>query len=128
MSTAIVCTGLLGLLVFALGFAVSGTRGATGQNYGFTPDPANRAYRLIRAHGNATEYAPMLAVLFLFIGAHNPSAWMLWVIGITTAARYVHVAGMLTGAGLDKVNPARFAGALFTYLGGIVMSVSLLTM
>jgi len=128
MTTAIFCTGLLGLLVFGLGFAVSGTRGTTGLNFGFTPDPTNRAYRLIRAHGNATEYAPMLAVLMLFIGAHEPGSWMVWTMGLTTAARYVHAVGMLTGPGLDRVNPLRFAGALVTYLGGLGMSISLIRM
>jgi uncharacterized membrane protein YecN with MAPEG domain len=128
MATAIVCTGLLGLLVFGLGFAVSGTRGSTGTNFGFTPDPANRMYRLVRAHGNATEYAPMLAVLMLFVGAREPSSWLLWVMGITTAARYIHVVGMMTGPGLDRVNPLRFTGALLTYLGGLALSVALFRM
>ena len=128
MTTAIVCAGLLGILVFGLGFAVSGARGSTGTNFGFTPDPANRVYRLVRAHGNATEYAPMLAVLMLFLGAREPSTWLLWVMGITTAARYLHVAGMLTGPTLDKINPLRFAGALFTYLGGLVLSGALIRM
>lgn len=126
MTTAVVCTGLLGLLVFGLGFAVSGTRGRTGTNFGFTPDPADPLYRLVRAHGNATEYSAMLAVLMLFVGARGPATWMLVVMGVTTAARYLHVVGMLTGPGLDRLNPFRFAGALFTYLGGITMSVALL--
>jgi uncharacterized membrane protein YecN with MAPEG domain len=128
MTTAIVCTGLLGILVFGLGFAVSGTRGRTGTNFAFTPDPTNRVYRLVRAHGNATEYAPMLAVLMLFVGSREPSEWLLWVMGITTAARYVHVGGMLTGPALDKINPFRFVGALLTYLGGLILSATLIRM
>ena len=128
MNTAIFCTGLLGILVFGLGFAVSGMRGSTKTNFGHTPDPTNRLYRLSRAHGNAAEYAAMLAVLFLFVGSEEPSNWIVWVIGITTAARYVHVIGMLTGSTLDKINPLRFSGALITYLGGLILSGTLIRM
>ena len=81
MTIAICCTGLLGLLVFGLGFAVSITRGKTGTTFGFNPDPTNRFYKIVRAHGNATEYAAMLAVLFLYLGSKDPSAWVIWVIG-----------------------------------------------
>jgi len=55
MNVAIVCTALLGLLVFGLGLAVSLTRGATRTNFGFTPDPTDRLYKRVRAHGNAAE-------------------------------------------------------------------------
>ena len=79
MSTAILCTVLLGLLVFGLGFAVSMTRGNTKTISGYNPDPADRLYKLVRAHGNTTEYAPMLAILMLLVGAREHSSWMLWV-------------------------------------------------
>jgi hypothetical protein len=81
-------------------------------------------YRLIRAHGNATEYAPMLAVLILLVGSRDPASWVLWVMGIATAARYLHAAGMLLGPGLDQVQPLRFVGALGTYLGGLALCVA----
>ncbi|HJY83528.1 MAG TPA: MAPEG family protein, partial [Candidatus Binatia bacterium] len=73
MTTAIVCTALLGLLVFGLGLSVSLTRGQTGTNFGYSPDPTDRMYKMVRAHGNATEYVPMLAVLMLLVGGHNPA-------------------------------------------------------
>ena len=85
MSTAILCTALLGLLVFGLGFAVSMTRGNTNTISGYNPDPADRLYKMVRAHGNTTEYAPMLAILMLLIGAREHSSWMLWVMWIVTA-------------------------------------------
>ncbi len=69
MDVAILCTGLLGLLVFGLGMLVSFQRGQSNVLYAGDPDPTNRTYRLIRAHGNAIEYAPMLAVLILFLGS-----------------------------------------------------------
>lgn len=124
MTTALVCTVLLGLLVFGLGLGVSLTRGQTGTNFGYTPDPADRMYKLVRAHGNATEYAPMLAVLMLLVGGHNPATWVLWVMGIVTASRYLHAAGMIFCPTLARPHPLRFIGALGTYLGGLALCVA----
>ncbi len=125
MTTAIICTVLLGLLLFAMGLAVSLTRGSTKINYGYPDDPAHILHRLCRAHGNAAEYGAMFAVLMLFVGLRDPAAWMLWVMWICVAARYVHALGMLAGP-LDQVQPLRFAGSLVTYLGGFVLCVAAL--
>jgi len=51
MATAMLCTGLLGLLVFGLGFAVSMTRGKTETIIGTNSDPTDRLYKMVRAHG-----------------------------------------------------------------------------
>ncbi len=64
MTIAIICAALLGLLVFGLGFFVSLMRGRTGVNFGYTANPTDPLHKLVRAHGNAAEYAPMLAILF----------------------------------------------------------------
>jgi uncharacterized protein len=124
MNVAIVCTALLGLLVFGLGLAVSLTRGATRTNFGFTPDPTDRLYKRVRAHGNAAEYAPMLAILMLLIGARHPAAWMVWTFVAATAFRYLHAAGMLVCPSLDQPHPLRFVGALGTYVAGLVLVVA----
>jgi len=122
MTVAIICTALLGVLLFGLGMVVSFSRG--DQMYGFTPEPDNPLYKRIRAHGNTTEYAPFLAVLFLATAAHDPAAWVLWCIGLATLSRYLLVVGLLVG-NLDKPHPLRFAGALGTYLTGLALSVNL---
>ncbi|TMA50223.1 MAG: MAPEG family protein [Deltaproteobacteria bacterium] len=124
MNVAIVCTALLGLLVFGLGLAVSLTRGATRTNFGFTPDPTDRLYKRVRAHGNAAEYAPMLAILILLIGARNPAPWMVWTFVAATLFRYLHAAGMLVCPSLDQPHPLRFVGALGTYVTGLVLAVA----
>jgi hypothetical protein len=126
MDTAIVCTALLGLLLFGLGLLVSNTRVGTRTNFGYKPDPTDRLYRAVRAHGNAAEYAPMLAVLMLAVGARGPSTWMLAAMVVATAARYTHAVGMLTGPSLDAVHPARFAGSLGTYVSGLALVIALL--
>jgi uncharacterized membrane protein YecN with MAPEG domain len=123
MTTAVICTALLGLLVFGLGLAVSLTRGQTGTIIGANPDPTDRLYKMVRAHANATEYAPMLAVLMLFIGTHNPVAWIVWVMWIATVSRYLHAAGMIFCPTLAQPHPLRFIGALGTYLCGLILSV-----
>ena len=124
MSTAILCTVLLGLLVFGLGFAVSMTRGSTNTTSGYKPDPADRLYKMVRAHGNTTEYAPMLAILMLLIGAREHSSWMLWVMWIAVVSRYLIAIGIIISPTLDKTHPLRFAGALGTYLSGIALCVA----
>ncbi len=124
MTIAIICTALLGLLLFGLGLGVSLTRGSTKTNFGYTPDPTDRLYKMIRAHGNTSEYAPMLAVLMLLVGSRNPSLWALWVMGIATVSRYLLVAGLLLSPTLDKPHPLRFAGALGTYLCGVALCVA----
>ena len=122
MKTAITCTALMGLLLFALGLYVSTNRGRT-QQIGTTPqNPADPLFKAIRAHGNTAEYVPMLAVLMLYLGTQSPGAWILWTMVIVTACRFLIVIGIIMSPTLDKPHPLRFAGALGTYLGGLVLS------
>jgi len=121
MTVAIVCTALLGLLVFGLGLLVSMTRGNTNQAIGHGSDPTDRLHKLVRAHANAAEYAPMMAVLILLVGARQPSGWMVATFVAATACRYLHAAGMITCETLAKANPLRFAGALGTYVTGLAL-------
>jgi uncharacterized membrane protein YecN with MAPEG domain len=124
MTAAIVCTALLGLLVFGLGLAVSLTRGATGTNIGYNPDPGDHLYKMVRAHGNATEYAPMMAILMLLVGARQPATWMVWTFIAATLCRYLHAAGMILSPTLDRPYPLRFVGALGTYVTGLALVVA----
>jgi uncharacterized membrane protein YecN with MAPEG domain len=126
MATATVCTALLGLLVFGLGFGVSMTRVSTETAYGYDPDPTDRLYKMTRAHGNATEYNPMLAILILAIGARNPPSWMLGLAIAATAARYLHAIGMIVAPTLNAPHPLRFVGAVGTYVCGLGLVVALL--
>jgi uncharacterized membrane protein YecN with MAPEG domain len=126
MTTALICTALLGLLVFALGLGVSMMRGSTGTVSGYTADPTNALYKMVRAHGNATEYAPMMAILMLAVAAREPAAWMLWTFVVATVSRYLHAAGMILSPSLQRPQPLRFLGALGTYLSGLALAVALL--
>ena len=127
MHVAVICTALLGLLVFGLGFAVSMARGSTKTNFGFTPDPTDVLYKRVRAHGNAAEYCPMLAILMLVIAAREPATWMVWTFVAATVFRYLQAAGMLMSPSLARPQPLRFIGSLGTYLSGFALVVAALT-
>ncbi len=119
MTPAVVCTALLALLVFGLGMNVSRVRGtATNQ---FPTDPTDALFVAVRAHGNATEYIPTLAVLILLVGSRDPAAWMIAVFVAATAARYLHAVGIFTASDLARQTPLRIVGAMGTYLCGILL-------
>ena len=120
MTVALVCTGLLGVLLFGLGFLVSSRR--SDQVIGFPDDPADPLHKAVRAHGNTAEYAPMLAILMIAAASNDPAGWVLWVMVVATLARFLIAVGLLRGS-LDKANPLRFVGALGTYAAGLVLAV-----
>ena len=111
------------MLVFGLGLGVSLTRGATNTSIGFNPDPADRLYKMVRAHGNATEFNPMLAVLILYLGTRQPASWLEWVFVLAAASRVLHAAGMILSPTLAKPQPLRFIGAVGTYVAGIILAI-----
>jgi uncharacterized membrane protein YecN with MAPEG domain len=126
MNIAVACTALLGLLLFGLGLHVSLMRGRMKRSVGCDTSPTDPLHRAIRAHGNTAEYAPFFAVLFLWFAVHPASIFVNAFIVIATVARFLLVAGLLLGPSLDRPNAMRFLGALFTYVSGIVLAVTLL--
>jgi hypothetical protein len=122
MTTAIICIALLSALLFILGFNVSRLRGKSADQQ---PTAMNAPlFVAIRAHGNAAEYIPALAVLMLIVGSRHPAAWMLAVIVVATAARFVHAAGVLHAGDMSKPVPLRMIGAMTTYAAGLALSVA----
>jgi hypothetical protein len=126
MTTALVCIALLGLLVFGLGFAVSMMRGRTDTVAGSSGDPSDPLHKLIRSHGNTTEYAAMLAILIFLVGSRSPETWALWCMGIATASRYSIAVGLIVCSTLERPHPLRFIGAIGTYLAGFALCAALL--
>ncbi|MFN2427548.1 MAG: MAPEG family protein [Candidatus Binatia bacterium] len=124
MGLAITCIGLLGLLVIALGLRVSMLRGSTSRAIGCNDDPADPLYKAIRAHGNACEYSPILAILILATAGEGYGWWMSLLFIATIGFRYAHAAGMLLSPTLEKGHPLRFAGALGTYVVGFLLSLA----
>jgi uncharacterized membrane protein YecN with MAPEG domain len=122
----VVCIALLSLPIFVLGANVTrhrAIRGATGNQ--MPTDPADRMFIAQRAHGNASEYVPTLAVLILVCGVLTTDSW--WVDLLAVAAvvsRYLHAIGMLTSKTLASHGPLRDAGAMGTYLTGIALAIT----
>ena len=83
-------------------------------------------FKVVRAHGNTAEYAPFLALLFLYLGSHNPSVWIVCLMVAATVCRYLVVIGIVAWPSMAKPNPVRFVGALGTYIFGAALSVALL--
>lgn len=124
MTTAIICIALLGTLLFVLGWNVSRLRGSKQTVEQFPTAPDDPLFVAIRAHGNATEYVPTLAVLILIVGSRDPALWMLVVAAIATLSRYLHAIGVLSAGDMAKENVLRFAGAVGTILSGVALAVA----
>lgn len=125
MTTATICIALLATLLFVLGWNVSrirGTRGDTGEQFPTAPDDA--LFVAIRAHGNATEYVPTIAILILVVGLGDPATWMLVVAGIAVASRYLHAIGVLLAGDMATESVLRFVGAVGTILSGVALAVA----
>ena len=101
---------LAALLVGALGANVSRIRGVKKSFVGDLPDA--ELNRHIRAHGNATEWTPLLILLLLLLELSGGvgSALLLGIGGTIVAARLLHAVGMIGKSGLS------IAGAGLTYL------------
>ena len=128
MSTnVIVCTALMGILLFGLGANVTrhrAMRGATGPQ--MPTDPSDRLLIAQRAHGNAAEYVPTLLVLLVVCSTLTDGWWLDALAVVATASRYLHAIGMLTSSTLAAHGPLRDAGAMFTYASGIALGVTAL--
>jgi uncharacterized membrane protein YecN with MAPEG domain len=121
---AYVCIGLLGFLVVGLGWAVSMLRLKLRIGIGSPVSPEDNFFKLVRAHANAAEYAPMLAVLMLAVGTSNPPAWVALSMVCVTVARFLHAAGMVLCPTLARPHPLRFVGAAGTYVFGCLLALA----
>ncbi|UCV11874.1 MAPEG family protein [Dechloromonas denitrificans] len=125
-SVVVFCTAALGALLFLLGLAVSIMRFRSGIGAGPSEDRNSTLNKLIRAHANTAEFAPFLAVLFLYFGWRGPSALVINLIIAVTLCRFLLVIGLVAWPSMGRPNPARFIGALGTYLLGSALCVAML--
>lgn len=121
-AVAVGCVAALGALLFGVGWAISAVRFARKRFSGHDSDPADLLYKLVRAHGNTAEYAPFLAVLMLYLGAHAAASWVVWTMVAATACRYLFVVGMVAFPTVARPNPVRFVGAAGTYVCGLILT------
>ena len=125
MTTAYLCIGLLGLPIFVLGFAVSCFRDYDHM-IGTPTDPTHRLLKVARAHGNTAEYAPMLAILIYLAALQDPAAWVVWMMWLAVASRYLIVIGLVAFQTLEKPNIFRMTGATGTYITGAALAVAVI--
>ena len=78
----------------------------------------------MRAHANAAEYVPVLAVLSLYLGAGGPAVWIEWTMIAAAVSRYLVAIGFLACTTLARPHPLKALGALGTYLAGIALCVA----
>lgn len=126
MSIPLICISLLAFLCIGLGFAVSSARAKTETIYGSAIDPEDSLYKILRAHGNTIEFAPILALLIYILSLQVLSTWVLWCMVLATVFRYMHAAGLIFPKTMAKPNPLRFIGALGTYFTGFGLCIALL--
>jgi uncharacterized membrane protein YecN with MAPEG domain len=126
MSTVIVISiALMGILLFLLGANVTrhrAIRGATGNQAPTDPDDAMLV--AIRAHGNAAEYVPTLAVLIIVCATLTDGWWIETLAISAVVARYLHGLGMIASGSLAKRSPIKESGAMLTYVVGIALSIT----
>ena len=127
MQIPVICVAILGLMVFLLGFLISMVRGKTGIIYygDSLEDPTSLLTKAVRALGNTVEFAPILAVMFLYLGSTEPANWVLWTIVVATTSRVLMVLGFLTAGTLRKIHPLKAVGAVGTYLSGLALCVAM---
>ena len=123
----VVSIALMGVMLFLLGANVTRYRAIRGDTGNQMPtDPADRMFIAQRAHGNAAEYVPTLAVLIV-VCATLTDGWWLNALAIAAAvSRGLHAMGMLTSKTLASHGPVRDSGAMGTYLTGIALGITAL--
>ena len=125
-TTVVLCSALMGILVFVLGANVTrhrAIRGKSGEPQ-MPTDPADRLLIAQRAHGNAAEYVPALVALLIVCSTLTAGWWLDALAIVAAAARCTHAYGMLSAKTLAAHGPLRDAGAMFTYLSGVALGLT----
>lgn len=125
MNVALLCIGLLGVLLVGLGTTVSLTR-IGGSWSGSSDEPARvRFLKRQRAHGNAAEWIPAIMILTL------ATAWLwgarVWIEALwigAVVARVSHATGMYAAPHPEKMHPLKYAGATMTYLFTMALALA----
>ena len=128
MSTVTVTSiALMGILLFLLGANVTRHRAMRGDTGNQAPtDPADVMFVAIRAHGNAAEYVPTLAVLILVCSTLTDGWWLNTLAVAALVARLLHAVGLILSGSLAKRSPVKESGAMLTYVTGIALGVTAL--
>ena len=125
MSIPLICIALLGFLCIALGFSVSMARTKQKLLFGNSTDPEDVVFQRIRAHGNTVEYVPILALIIYILSQSQQPVWVIWLMVLVTASRYLLAAGLIIPKSMAEPNAMRFIGSLGTYVFGLGLVAAL---
>lgn len=127
MQISVICVSILALLIFLLGLLISLLRTKTGIIYygDSLDDPTSLLTKAVRGIANTAEFAPILAVMFLYLGTTHPDSWVCWTIVAATTSRVLMVIGFLTAGTLRAIHPLKAVGAMGTYASGIALCVAM---
>jgi uncharacterized membrane protein YecN with MAPEG domain len=125
-NTVVVCIALMGILLFLLGANVTRNRAVRGAGNQQPTDPADVLLVAVRAHGNAAEYIPTLAVLLLVCSSLTDGWWLNTLAIAALAARVMHGAGMIASKSMANRTVPKDLGAMLTYVVGVALGVTAL--
>lgn len=122
MEITTIFLAVLSLMYLAVSLHVSRIRNQLGVRHGVGDSP--KLLHAVRAHGNFSEYVPILIFILWMMEYNLASGWLLWVFGlIVVVGRVAYTYGMLSAA-----HPlwARGVGMLCTYVPLLIGSVVLI--
>jgi uncharacterized protein len=124
MEITLLFTGILGLLFLFHSARTILMRGKTNTNLGVGED--ERMLRMVRIHGNFSEYVPLLLMILGFLEYSGVAEIWLYVYGFAVVlGRLLHANGILSNASLSMT---RAAGMILTLVPLAVGSGALLVL
>jgi uncharacterized membrane protein YecN with MAPEG domain len=122
LAFAVTYVAILVLLGVALASRVIGSRRAQKIGLGDGDDSALR--RRIRAHGNFSEYAPLIGLVLLALPLVGAREWLVHLIGLTAVTgRILHAIGLTKTGG---VSFGRMVGMLMTLAALVAGAIAVL--
>lgn len=125
MSLPLICIAVLSALLILLGFNVSLVRARTHKVGGCGEALDDPLYKASRAHGNSVEYIPLLCIIIYILSLSPQPMWVTVSMVGVTVCRISLALGLLLPKTMAKPNPARFVGALGTYIFALILVFAL---
>ncbi len=126
MTITPIYAGLITLLFIVLSFKVFGARGKAKISLGDDGGKHEQLTRTLRAHGNFTEYVPLVLILMLLAELSQAPVLIVHLIGVViVVGRLMHAYGI---SQIPQVTKLRYYGTVFTMLALLVGALTNLAM
>ena len=114
MTVTPIYAGLITLLFIVLSFKVFGARGTAKVSLGDDGGKHEQLTRTLRAHGNFTEYVPLVLILMALAELAQAPVLLVHAIGVVIlVGRLMHAYGI---SQIPQVTKLRYYGTVFTML------------